>query len=294
LAAGQLQRVETLHSLLAGQTPGGSAADQWLTQARDHLRHCQVLLGGSDYPAAQVLAEKTLDRLAQVRRSDWDQAVRDFASPSASPFCAAFPVLPLHWEMARRLQAAPAWSANSLPAGDFEDLEHLRATGWQNISHAGNAVRTWVELSPQSPRGVGSSLRLQATAADPKSPPVVIEHAPLQIISPPIPVRRGQLVRIGGWVRVPEPITASPDGVLIYDSLGGAMLGQRFQRTDGWQEFSFYRVAATDGGMSLTFALTGLGEAAFDDVSVSLHEPIGPQGSLDEARRLPPTGEWWR
>jgi hypothetical protein len=294
LAAGQLQMVETLHSQLAGQTPGGSAADQWLAQARDHLRHCQVLLGGSDYPAAQVLAEKTLDRLAQVRRSDWEQAVRDFASPGASPFCAAFSALPLHWEMARRLQAAPAWSANSLAAGDFENLEHLRATGWQNISHAGDAVRTWVELSPQSPGGTGTSLRLQATATDPKSPPAVIENPPLQIISPPIPVRRGQLVRVGGWVRVPEQITASPDGLLIYDSLGGAMLGQRFQRTEGWQEFSFYRVAATNGGLSLTFALTGLGEVAIDDVSVSLHEPIGPQGSLDEARRLPPTGESWR
>ena len=45
--------------------------------------------------------------------------------------------------------------------------------------------------------------------------------------------------------------------------------------------------------MSLTFALTGLGEASIDNVSISLHEPIGPQGGLDEARRLPPTGEVW-
>jgi hypothetical protein len=258
------------------------------------LRQCQVLLGGSDYPAAQVFAEKSLDRLALVRRSDWEQAVRDFPSPSASPCCAAFSALPLHWEMARRLQAAPAWSANSLAAGDFEDLNHLRASGWQNLSHAGEIVRTWVELSPQSPQGAGTSLRLQAAAADPKSPPGVLENPPLQIVSPPVPVRRGQWLRIHGWIRVPEQITASPDGVLIYDSLGGPALAERFQVTDGWREFLFYRVAPVDGGLSLTFALTGLGEAAFDDVSISLHEPIGPQGSLDEARRLPPTGEGWR
>lgn len=294
LAAGQLQAVETLHSQLVGQSPGGSAADQWLNQARDHLRHCQVLLGSSDYPAAQVLAEKTLDRLALVRHSDWEQAVREFAAPSASPFCAAYAALPLHGEIARRLQAAPAWSANSLAAGDFENLDHLRATGWQNLSHTGEAVRTWVELSPQSPGDTGTSLRLQATAADPQSPPAALEKPPLQIISPPIPVRRGQLVRIGGWVRVAEPITASADGLLIYDSLGGPLLGQRFPGTDGWQEFSFYRVAATDSGLSLTIALTGLGEAAVDDLSVSLHDPIAPQGGWDEARRLPPTGDWYR
>jgi hypothetical protein len=81
---------------------------------------------------------------------------------------------------------------------------------------------------------------------------------------------------------------------LVYDSLGGPELGERFQLTDGWREFTFYRVAPADGGLSLTFALTGLGEAALDEVSVSVHEPIAAQGSLDEARRLPPTGEWSR
>jgi hypothetical protein len=294
LAASQLQFVEALHGRLASPTPGGSPAEQWLAQARDNLRHCEVLLGGSDYPAAHVFAEKTLDRLAQVRRSDWEQAIRDFPAPSASPFCAAFPALPLHAEMARRLQAAPVWSENSLAAGDFEDLEHLRATGWRNISQSGETVRTWVELSPQSPQGKGTSLRLQAVAVNPQAPPGVVENAPLQIVSPPVPVRRGQLLRIRGWIHVPEQITASPDGVLVYDSLGGPTLGERFPVTDGWREFAFYRAAPTDGGVSLTFALTGLGEAAIDDVSVSLHEPIGPQGGLDEARRLPPTGEGWR
>lgn len=294
LAASELQLVESLHVQLTGQTPAGSAADQWLTQARENLRQCQVLLGGSDYPAAQVFAEKSLDRLALVRRNDWEQAVRDFPSPSASPFCAAFSLLPLHWEMARRLQAAPAWAANSLAGGDFEDLEHLRSSGWQNISHAGAAVRTWVELTPQSPRGVGTSLRLQAATADPKSPPGVLEDPPLQITSPPVPVRRGQLLRFHGWVRIPEPITASPDGVLIYDSLAGPTLAERFSITDGWREFLFYRVAPADGGVSLTLALTGLGEVAFDDVSISLHDPVAPQGTPDEARRLPPTGEGWR
>jgi len=294
LAAGQMQFVEAVHARLAGQTPAAAPVERWLAQARENLQHCGVLLGGSDYPAAHALAEKAQDRLAQVRRSDWEQAVRDFSSPSSSPCCAGFPPLTLHWEMARRLQAAPVWSANSLAAGDFENLEHLRATGWQNISQAGDTVRTWVELSPQSPHGAGTSLRLQATAGDAQTPPKALDSPPLQIVSPPVPVRRGQLLRIRGWVRVPEQITASPDGLLVYDSLGGPELGERFPLTEGWREFAFYRVAPADGGLSLTFALTGLGEAAVDEVSVSGHEPIAAQGSLDEARRLPPTGERWR
>ena len=181
-----------------------------------------------------------------------------------------------------------------MAAGDFENLEHLRATGWQNISQAGETLQTWVELSPQSPQGAGSSLRLTAAAVDPQAPPSALESPPLQIVSAPVRVRRGQLLRLRGWVRVQEQITASQDGFLVYDSLGGPTLGQRFQVTDGWQEFTFYRAAPTDADVTLTFALTGLGEAALDNVSVSLHEPIAAQGTLDEARRLPPTGEWRR
>lgn len=294
LAASQVQFVETVHAQWTGQTPSAAPAQRWLAEARENLQHCGVLLGGNDYSAAHAFAEKALDRLAQVRRGDWEQAVRDFPAPSSSPCCAGFPPLAMHWEMARRLQAAPAWSGNALAAGDFENLEHLRATGWQNISQAGDTVRTWVELSPQSARGVGTSLRLQATPVDGQTPPQALDGPPLQIVSPPLPVRRGHVVRIRGWVRVPERIAASPDGLLVYDSLGGPELGERFTSTDGWREFAFYRIAPADGGLSLTFALTGLGEAFLDDVSVSVHEPIAAQGSLDEARRLPPAGEWWR
>jgi hypothetical protein len=294
LAAGQLQMVEALHSRLTGRTPAAAPVERAMAQARENLQHCEVLLGGSDYPAAHAFAEKALDRLAEVRREHWQQAVRDFPSPSSSPCCAGFLSLLLHGEMARRLQAAPAWSANSLAAGGFESLEHLRATGWQNLSQAGETVRTWVELSPQSPRGAGTSLRLQATAVDPKTPPTALESPPLRIVSPPVPVRRGQLLRIHGWVRVPEQITASPDGLVVYDSVGGPALGERFQVTEGWHEFAFYRAAPADGGVSLTCALTGLGEAALDELSVCVHEPIAAQGTLDEARRLPPTGEWRR
>lgn len=291
LAAVQLQSVQTLRDLSAGRTPGDSAADQWLAQAQDYLRQSQVLLGGSDYPAAQTFAERTLDRLAQVRQHDWDQAIRDFPTPAASPFCAGFPVLSLHWELARRLQAAPNWSPNALAAGDFDNLDHLRATGWQNRSRADAAARTRVELSPASFDGRGTCLRMQAAAADPNSPPAAIEAPLLEIVSPPIAVRRGQLVQVRGWVRIPERLTASPDGLTIYDSVGGPMLGQRFGLTDGWREFVFFRTAPTDGNFALTFALTGLGEASLDNVAVSLHDPISPQGRPDEARRLPPTGE---
>jgi hypothetical protein len=58
------------------------------------------------------------------------------------------------------------------------------------------------------------------------------------------------------------------DGLMIVDSLGGEALAGRIQHTPGWQQFTFYRVAPQSGPMTVTFALTGLGEAWLDDVTI--------------------------
>ncbi len=64
----------------------------------------------------------------------------------------------------------------------------------------------------------------------------------------------------------------------MFDSVGGPDLGDRIRLTRGWREFTLYRAAGENGNVTVTFALTGLGEAWVDDLSVSLldPEPIRP------------------
>lgn len=291
IAAAQLKLVESLHSQLGGQSQQPTAADEWLSHARSNLRHSELLLGASDHAAAQMFSERALNGVAQVRRIHWDRAISGFPSPVASPYCVNFASLPFHWEMAQRLQAAPTWSANALPAGDFESLEHIRAAGWQNISRGSPKLRVAVELSPESPAGGRNSLSLTAWPTDGNEPPTAVESPPIEIISAPVQVRRGQLVRIHGWVRVPQPIEGSQDGLMVYDSLGGAALAERIPVTDGWREIVLYRAAPYDGNVSVTLALTGIGEASVDDLAITLHESIAHRSSGQvpgEARRLPP------
>jgi hypothetical protein len=45
-------------------------------------------------------------------------------------------------------------------------------------------------------------------------------------------------------------------------------LAARIDKTNGWQEFTLCRVAPQSGTMTVTFALSGLGEARLDDVSI--------------------------
>ena len=89
------------------------------------------------------------------------------------------------------------------------------------------------------------------------------------------------LLRLHGRVLVPTPIKGSPDGLLIIDSLGGEPLADRIVHAPEWKEFTAYRVADGSRTLSITFALSGLGEVWIDDLTV---EPIAPR---DPAARPP-------
>ncbi len=283
-AISQIDLVERVHRQQAG--PIASSADEpRFRQIRSHLQHSQHLLEAQDYAAAFQFAEKSLEGLAHIRRRNWETAASSFACPAASPYCTTLAALPLHWELARRLQAAPNWSGNLLPAGDFENLAYLSQSGWQNLASEVRNVTTAVELSGLSPHRGNSSLRMVVTPTGDGDPPVALETPPLRIVSAPVSARRGQLVRWHGWVRIPRPIDGSPDGLMIYDSITGAPLALRHYATDGWEPFIAYRAAVHDGPVSLTFALTGVGEVFLDDVEIAVRDPIGDGHSIPNVTR---------
>ena len=114
---------------------------------------------------------------------------------------------------------------------------------------------------------------MHAWVAAPDKAPAALERPPVWITSSPVPVRQGQLVRIHGWVQVPRPLSGGREGLLLFDSLTGPALGERVYATSGWREFSLYRAVPENGEMRVTIALTGLGEAWLDDLSVSLIDP---------------------
>jgi len=117
----------------------------------------------------------------------------------------------------------------------------------------------------------------------------VVEAPPVWMTSPPVAVEAGQLIQISGWVHITKPITGSVDGLMVFDSISGEDLGERIGQTDGWQWFNLYRVAPRSGQVTVTFALTGLGEARVDDVMVQTLAP-----SAAAVTRLPPVRGMWR
>src|SRR5262249_35817472 len=102
-----------------------------------------------------------------------------------------------------------------------------------------------------------------------------LERTFLAITSPPVQLPPGTLVQVSAWARIPEAITASPDGALFYDSAGGEPLGIRLTEKTPWKKFTLYRRVPSTGSISVTLALTGIGAVYFDDVRI---EPLSASG----------------
>ena len=265
------QAVDVDRELSAAGHPLAAAA-AWLREAQTHLDQARRGMESMDQRMLHSAADRCEQAVAKVRRGHWEQTAAAFPSPAASPCVAQFALLPLHWEFAQRLRRN-AWGPNSLAAGEMESLNQLLSAGWKQHRGMPESLQGDVSLALQSPHSGRSALRLSAGAVNPQEVPVALERPPLWITSAPVPVRQGQLARIHGWAHVPRRLSASQDGLLLFDNFAGPALGERIQVSQGWREFTLYRAIPKNGELTLTISLTGLGEASLDDLSISLINP---------------------
>ena len=243
-----------------------------LRESQAHLDQAGKLLASGDYENLHLALGRTEDALAKARRAYWEETAAPFPSPAASPCLAQFTALPLHWQVAQRMQQG-GFGANRQAAGDMESLDNMITAGWKQQRQPPPGGKCDVSLSLQNPHAGRSALRLTSWIDDPRQAPQAIEQPLIWITSSPVPVRQGQIVRIHAWVNVPRPIAGSADGLVVFDSAGGPDLGDRIRLTQGWRELTLYRAVPANGELNVTFALTGVGEAWVDDLAVSLLDP---------------------
>lgn len=249
-----------------------ASADKWLGEAKSYVERSQKLMESGDTEGLHKFLRKAEEGIARVRRGHWEQTAAVFPSPASSPCIAGFTLLPLHWELADRLMKG-SWTANQLPGGEMETLDTLLQSGWKQERSEPAGVTADVSLAVNGPHSGSAALRLFAAGQAGATSAGVLERPLVTITSAPIAVKPGQVVRIHGWVHIPQPLTGSREGLWIYDSLAGPSLAERVLQTRGWREFTLYRAAPRSGTMRLNFALMGLGEVLLDDVQVTLLQP---------------------
>jgi hypothetical protein len=266
LAAAKLTYVTEIDRQLARLADRVLDAPRLFALARNDLAEAEQALVQHDWPTACLASQRATRPLRVIERAHWEKAIASVGSPAASPLAATFGEIPYHWLLARELENRVR-SRSILKQGDMETLKGVWEVGWRLYKHGQTGIRTMGEFSKEHYSGK-ASLHLAVTAVDPDAAPSLLETPPLWLSSPELPAQAGEWFRIHGWVRVPKAVTASLDGLVIFDTLGREPLAERIGKTEGWKEFTLYRAAPASGPWRLVISLTGVGDAWIDGLTV--------------------------
>ena len=269
LARAKLKRVEGVVEQLESLGRAQPDVDRMLKKARELAETAVTNLERKDYVAARKNGDYALQMLRVLQRAHWDDAVATTTHPISSPHTICFQTLPDHWRLQARLQADRNRSAdNLLHSGDFEDEDTFRTAGWQHTQNDVPGIAATAELV-QTPGRQGFSLRMAAGVADDKPAPLIIAAAPVTVVTPRVPIKNGQTLRIQGSVKLLRNISGTRDGFQICDSLGGPAKAIHWTQAGEWQRFEILREVTATDSLSLKLILFGIGEVLIDDLKIT-------------------------
>jgi hypothetical protein len=222
--------------------------------------------------------------LAEATKFADDPDTKLIISPISAPPLMCFNTLPqLEWFWTGAIRSY-AFGPNLVPSGEFEGLDPQSYVdeGWTSVGYQVPGLEGSIDIEPQevaAPRGGERMLRLRVRPSEGQQ---VDDLQPYQdrptvaIRSPPVPVARGNFVRISVLVR-PTTFQAegSGGGVIVRDSIGGELMQFRMYYGEPvWKRVVLYRRAPESGELTVTLGLAATsGEVEFDDLRVELLTP---------------------
>ncbi len=166
-----------------------------------------------------------------------------------------------------------------LPGGDCDDLVEMAECGWATMTNDQTHLKSSARLT--------DALRLHAVL-QPGHRIQLVEKPPIWLQSPVISVSPYSVLEISGEWQVDRPITASHDGAILYDSIGGKNLAIRSggdsSPSGEWRAFRFLRSTGAHKHIQLTVALTGVGNVGVRKLAIRRLKPkAAPQQTADQA-----------
>lgn len=281
LALEELKQVELIHGQIEVKGHPEPSAGKCLHDAKARLQLAsQAWDRGSvtDFPVVYQEAERARRSLRVLMWRDWKRAVDGLDQPVSSPYALTFYTLPRHWDFYNEVRQSQV-IADALAEGNFERPPDQPMPGWVVHQTTLDDVDLWLGRVSEQPKEGKQCLKLQIKAKDPAHAPEALERTFLAVTTPTLSLKPGLIVCVSGWLHVPQPIQASTDGVLFFDSIGGEPLAIRLTGKTPWQRFSLYRRVPESGQVNVTVALTGLGTVYVDDLRVEPLYPHAPAGT---------------
>jgi hypothetical protein len=270
LAEAELEKVSRVYTDLERRGHGTPDGPALMDDARRRLQLTSQYLAAGEARHAYLEAQRVVRPLRILMRACWDDAVKGLDLPVASPYAVSYFTLPRHWQFMDRVKQAAA-GTNVLPEGGFETDANGTTEAWTLQEATLDEVELIARRVAEDPKEGKQCLLLEVKAKVPDMHRGGLERTFLAINSPAVRLPPGTLVRISGWVRLPYPTLASPDGALLYDSAGGEPLAIRWTKQTKWKQFTLYRQVPASGMINVTLALTAIGKVYFDDIRI---EPL--------------------
>ncbi len=254
------RRLQESTRFSASTAKNNPQAKYWLEQATLELQACDRHLASGSQDLAYSRADAADQFLNQVDHAL--HAISIGTSPNTGSVATA-----AQRHLEQRLARTPA-GANLLSGGGFENLSALIQAGWRHRQLPLEGITSSVRLSSVAPHSGSYCLELEAKLSSDAASVPLVPASPVWISTAPVQVQAGDLVEITGVARVPKPLVGTVDGLQLIDSLGGPDMALRIPQTPTWQSFRVIRAVPSDGQITVSIALTGLGKAQIDDLAI--------------------------
>lgn len=266
----ELTTVEAIHEQLKSQGLDRPYDVQLREQAYKQLQESfQAFSRGNlaDHRLSYEASQRSGQYIRQLMRNHWEYTVKGLSSPVSSPYTLSYYSLPKYYEWLKVTNQSQL-TGNLLRDGDCETPAGAPPSGWQVSKDSLDEVKLAEARVSETPHDGSQCWKLSIVAKDLTYAPEALERTFLVVTSPAIALPPGTTVKLTGWYRIPDPIKASADGLLIYDSAGGEALGIRLYHAKAWKKLETYRQVPSTGQISMSIAMTGLGTAYFDDLKI--------------------------
>jgi len=271
----ELTAVEAIHEQLKAQGLDRPYDVQLREQAYKQLEESFKAFNRgnlADHRLSYEASQRSGEYIRQLMRNHWDYTVKGLSSPVSSQYTLSYYSLPKYYEWLKVINQSQL-TGNLLRDGDCETPAGAPPSGWTVKKDTQDEVQLTEMRVTESPHEGNQCWKLSITPKDAAYAPEALERTYLVVNSPAVTLPAGTNVKLTGWYRIPEPIRASADGLLIYDNAGGEALGIRMHHSATWKKIEVFRKVPSSGQISISIALTGLGTVYFDDLKIEAINP---------------------
>ncbi len=262
------------HGAFAKSSPHSPILGEVVDSVRQKLNEAEKYLERQDYSQACLVAERATREVRENERRFWLEATKNEIARPVTPLSTSFYDMPAYLELYEKIISGKikTQEPNLIAGGDMEDsAQAWRDNGWRVYTEDSALVRGETFLDRTAARTGKQGLRAVVSTRDGGEGPSEVE-SPSLFVETSFPSRVGQIICVQGWIKIPQTLKNSVDGVEIYDDQGGEGLALRFKNACGWKRFAFYRLATNEGTMRIRIACSGVGEVWLDDLGAYVVE----------------------